>query len=263
MLVALNYLGPVGRGVTRPQLFRADDGKVYVVKLQNNKLGPKVLANELLGTRIGEFLGLCFPPGDVIKLDERVLKGSRRPENAGRHFACQFLSDTKYLNPQNLFKAKNKSEMAGVMLFDHLFHNLDRTLNRRNLLLRRETGGYHIYAVDNSHLFRRGAWTQELLENLAPKITINRYRSYGTLLQRWLKPAYFDGYLEKIGHLDDDCLGKMVAEIPQEWLPQDSDRQALRQFVGIRRDMAAEIATCLCALIPDKHRGADSETAKP
>ncbi|HWQ62155.1 MAG TPA: HipA family kinase, partial [Negativicutes bacterium] len=67
MLTALEHLGATARGVTSPQLFRADDGRVYVVKLQNNRLGPKVLANELIAARLGVALGLCFPPGGVIK----------------------------------------------------------------------------------------------------------------------------------------------------------------------------------------------------
>jgi len=266
MLMALNYLGPVGRGVTSPQLFRATDGKVYVVKLQNNRLGPKVLANELLGARFGEFLGLCFPPGDVIKIDEQVLRNSRRSLPAsvkpGRHFACQYLSNTRYLSPFNLYKAINREEMAGVMLFDHLFHNFDRTLNWRNLLLRREARSYRIYAIDNSHLFRRGRWTQESLAKLAPKIKINRIRTYGTLLKRCLRPEFFDSYLAKIQQLSDASLQAMVEEIPAEWLPHASDREALHQFLITRRDMAGDIVTCLCALIPDKHRRADINEGK-
>jgi hypothetical protein len=266
MLVALNYLGSVGRGVTRPQLFRATDGKVYVVKLQNNRLGPKVLANELLGARFGQILGLCFPPGDVIKIDEQVLKNSRRPLPAkirpGRHFACQFLSNTRYLGPFNLRKADNKEEMAGVILFDHLFHNFDRTLNWRNLLLRREAKGYRIYAIDNSHLFRRGRWTKESLQKLAPQIKINRFRTYGTLLKRCLRPELFDSYLAKIRQLSDGFLQSLVEEIPSEWLPHAGDREALQQFLITRRDMAGDIVTCLCALIPDKHRRADIDKDK-
>jgi hypothetical protein len=266
MLIALNYLGSVGRGVTRPQLFRATDGKVYVVKLQNNRLGPKVLANELLGARFGETLGLCFPPGDVIKIDEQVLKNSRRilPAGiiAGRHFGCLFLNNTRYLGPYNLYKAINKEEMAGVMLFDHLFHNFDRTLNWRNLLLRREGREYRIYAIDNSHLFRRGRWTQAWLDELAPKIKINRIRTYGTLLKRCLRPEFFASYLAKIQQISDASLQAMVEEIPAEWLPHASDREALQRFLVMRRDMAGDIVTCLCALIPDKHRRANIDEEK-
>ena len=266
MLIALTYLGPVGRGVTTPQLFRASDGKVYVVKMQNNRLGTRVLVNELLAARFGEAIGLCFPPGDVIKIDAEVLKNSRRALPAGikpgRHFACQYLSNARYLDSYNLYKANNKAEMAGVMLFDHLFFNLDRTLNRRNLLLRREGKGHRIYAIDNSHLFRRGRWTIESLEKMAGKIKINQFRVYGTLIRRWLAPEFFDGYLDKIRQLTDRDLEALVEEIPQEWLPHVNDRQVLLDFLRTRRDMAGEIVTCLCALIPHRRRKETGEGAK-
>lgn len=258
MLVAFKYLGPVGRGVTSPQLFKADDGNVYVVKLQNNRLGPKVLANELLGTRLGELLGLCFPSGEIIQLGESVLKSSKRLRTAGvgvgRHFACRFLSDVRYLCPHNLSKAVNKSEMAGVILFDNLFQNIDRTLNRRNILLRREIGGERIYAIDNSHLFQRGRWTKEWLEKIALESKLNRHRCYGTLLKNFLNPSCFDEYLIKFRKLTDDKVVELIEEIPWEWLPHTSDRQALESFLITRRDMATDIATCLCAFIPDRNR---------
>ena len=261
MLVAVKYLRPVGLGVTSPQLFRASDGQIYVVKLQNNRLGPKVLANELLGARFGELLGLCFPPSSIIELDEQVLNSSRRLKMAGvgpgLHFASQCLSDVRYLSPDNLSKAVNRKEMAGVMLFDHLFHNLDRTLNRRNLLLRREADGYRIYAIDNSHLFRRGRWTQESLAKLGPEIKINRYRCYGTLLKHFFQPDWFDEYVTKINKLSDQYLHQLIAEIPWEWLPHAGDRQALERFLITRRDMTTEIAGCLAAQIPNKKRSAD------
>lgn len=254
MLVAIEHLGATRRGVTSPQLFRADDGRVYVVKLQNNKLGPKVLANEFIGTRLGEALGLCFPPGGIIKLEEAVLKRSRRLSAAGvapgRHFACRYLSGTEYLCRHNVARAVNRQEMAGVMLLDHLAHNMDRTLNWRNLLLRREAQGWRIYAIDNSHFFRRALWTEEILARLAPLIRVNRHGVYGTLLRHYLKPADFVPYLAQVQAWSDEFLAGLVADVPAEWLPHAAERQAVVSFLQARRDLAAEIVTCLTAIIP-------------
>ncbi|MBP2652582.1 MAG: hypothetical protein H6Q73_151 [Firmicutes bacterium] len=266
MLTAVEYLRPVGFGATSPQLFRADDGKSYVVKLQNNRLGPRVLANELLGTRLGERLGLCFPPGGIIKLDDRLIRKSRILSNAhvspGKHFACQYLNGTQYLCVHNLHKAINKPEMAGVMLFDHMLHNLDRTMNRRNLLLRREEHGYKIYAIDNSHLFRSAIWSEERLRRLATRIQVNHQRSYGALLKKFLRPAYFETYFAKVKDISDGEFQELVATIPTEWLPHASERETLCQFLSARRDMAEEIITCLCSLIPNKHRCSNIDQGK-
>ncbi|HMM20789.1 MAG TPA: hypothetical protein PKA10_08600 [Selenomonadales bacterium] len=266
MLTASVHMGRVGLGATTPQLFRASDGKVYVVKLQNNRLGPKVLANELLGSKMGEILGLSFPRGGVIKLEEQVIKRSRillaARVTPGRHYACEYLSHTGYITRSNLGKAANRGQMAGVMLFDHMFHNLDRTFNRRNLLVRQEREGLKIYAIDNSHLFRRGRWTVEWLEKLAPTIKLNRHWAYGWLLKHYLTPGDFAPYLERIQAIPDSELAGLVAGIPQEWLPQDSERQALERYLITRRDMIEEIAVCLRALIPNKHRGSDIHMIK-
>ncbi len=256
MLVAREHLGATARGVTSPQLFRADDGKVYVVKLQNNRLGPKVLANELIGTRLGEALGLCFPPGGVIKLEEELLRRSRRLAAhgvaPGRHFGCRYLSGTEYLCRHNVARAINRREMAGVMLLDHLAHNMDRTLNSRNLLLRREVEGWRIYAIDNSHFFRRALWTEETLAYLTPKIRVNSHGVYGTLLRHYLQPGDFTPYLARVEGWSEEFFAALVAEVPTEWLPHTAERQAVVKFLAARRDMAAEIVTCLTALIPAK-----------
>ncbi|MDT8903699.1 HipA family kinase [Anaeroselena agilis] len=263
MLIALEHLGATRRGVTSPQLFRADDGRVYVVKLQNNRLGPKVLANELIAARLGEVMGLCFPPGGMIKLEEGLLKRSRRLAAAGvapgRHFACRYLSGTEYLCRHNVARAINRSEVAGVMLLDHLAHNLDRTLNRRNLLLRREAHGWRIYAIDNSHFFRRALWTEETLQRLAPLVRVNRHGVYGTLLRYYLRPEDFAPYLATVQGWSDAFLADLVAGVPAEWLPHDGERQAVAAFLAVRRDMAADIVTCLSALIPDNHRAANGD----
>ena len=161
MLTAQEYLGSVGIGVTSPQLFRADDDKVYVVKLQNNCMGTKVLVNEYLACWFGLHMELCFPPGDFIEIDEQVLKKKRRFQGVrfsrGPHFASQYIYNNHYVGKHDLRSAVNKSAMAGVMLFDHMFHNVDRTKNRKNLLVCRVNSADVLYAIDNSHLFVRGA----------------------------------------------------------------------------------------------------------
>lgn len=250
MLNAVQYLGPVGIGATSPQLMRGDDGKVYIVKLQNNRLGAKVLVNELLAVKYGEALDLCFPPGGMIRLTAEFIKKNPilyyNKVKPGCHYACLYFKHTRYVDRLHLFKATNKEQMAGVMLFDHLFHNLDRTWNRRNLLIRKEEAGYVLYAIDNSHLFKRGVWTIKTLEKLAPEIEINSRRCYGLLLKHYFTREHLQGYVQKIKQLADNQLSSLVADIPTDWLPDEDERQALLQYLIIRRDMTDEIAAKLC-----------------
>ncbi len=260
MLIAVEYLGDIGVGVTSPRLFRANDGNIYVVKLQNNRLGPKVLVNEYLACQFAKTLDLCFPEGGIIRLEAPFIEKNKRLKaarvKAGCHFASRYLSGSEYVGRRNLAKAANKSQMAGIMLFDHFFHNLDRTWNRKNLLLRREANAYRLYAIDNSHLFRRGRWSIASLNKLVDRGSINKRRAFGWLIKHYLKQEDFTVYIERIKGMTDKELRLMVAEIPVEWLPDQAERDALTDYLLKRRDRVDRIAEQIIQLIPDVNRTA-------
>ncbi len=258
MLTAVEYLGPVGFGVTAPRVFRANDDKIYVVKLQNNPMGTKVLVNEFIAGWFGERMNLCFPPSDLLEIDEQVLQKSRSLKAAKisskMHFASQYIPSNKYVARNNLYKAINKRAMAGVMLFDHMFHNIDRTKNRRNLLVSLQDTGYVLYAIDNSHLFVRGRWNSKTLKKMATKISINRRRAYGWLLTYFFTSADFSPYAAKVREITKEELTWFVASIPQEWLPKTEEREALLEYMVQRCEMVDEIVLRLCKSIPDVNR---------
>jgi len=259
MLFAVEHLGIVGVGVTGPQFFRADDGNVYIVKLQNNRLGNKVLVSEFLAASFGEIMNLCFPFSDIIEIDEQLLQKSPSllalDVNPGRHFASQYLEHAEYVRKDNLNKAVNIAEMAGVMLFDHIFHNPDRITNKKNLLIRKEDAGYKIYAIDHSHLFRSGKWTLDSLTTLGRKIKIYYRYSYGLLLKDYLSPQDFLPYMEKVKELSNEHIETIISKIPEEWLPSEPERQALASYIRIRRDMVDAIWDNLCRFIPNSRGG--------
>ena len=49
------------RGGSQSRLMRASDGNHYVVKFRDNPQGSRILANELLASRLAEQLGLPVP----------------------------------------------------------------------------------------------------------------------------------------------------------------------------------------------------------
>lgn len=261
MLSAVEYIGPIGFGATSPQLFRCEDGKLYVVKLNNNKMGTKVLVNEYLAYWYAGQMELCFPPGGLVTLSPELLEKNRR-FNEGPHFASLYLSNCRYVVRQDFPKAMNKKAMAGVILFDHMFHNLDRTKNRRNLLLRREGQGYMLYAIDNSHLFVRGRWDKGSLEMLADRLFINRKRAFGWLLKYFLRAADFYRYVGKVKGMNDSCLCRFVEQIPESWLPEEKEREALFSFMQVRRDRIEDIFWRICRSIPDIHGSTDTDQRK-
>src|SRR5208282_1874086 len=61
------------RGGAQSHLMLGADENLYVVKFQNNPQHLRVLANELLATRLAEAAGLTVPPCEVIEVSEWLI----------------------------------------------------------------------------------------------------------------------------------------------------------------------------------------------
>ena len=67
------------RGGAQSHLMRCEskaapgEESYYVVKFQNNPQGTRILANELLGTRLAARLGLPVPPASVVEVREELI----------------------------------------------------------------------------------------------------------------------------------------------------------------------------------------------
>lgn len=249
MLLAIEYLGPVGVGVTSPQYFRADDGKIYVVKFQPRGSESKVSVSEWLAADLGEKLGLSFPAYALIQIDSDMI--DRNPHlttvgmSAGRHFASCFLENAIYASKRDLVKAANIKEMAGIILFDHIFHNADRAKNKRNILLCPSQEALRIVAIDNSHLFRSSRWNVATLARLGRNITVYTAHNYRKLLKDILVIEDFLPFRERIKLMSPEQVNYIIRHIPIEWLPDENERLALADYVGMRLTMADEICNRL------------------
>jgi hypothetical protein len=88
------------RGGAQGHLMRCDDDGYYVVKFQNNPQGVRILANELLGTRLAARLGIPVPAATVVEVREDVIAHTddlviqlgrgRTPCNAGQQFGSRY-----------------------------------------------------------------------------------------------------------------------------------------------------------------------------
>ena len=58
------------RGGAQSHLMLGSDGNLYVVKFQNNPQHMRVLANELLATRLAEAIGSFGTSCDVIEVTD-------------------------------------------------------------------------------------------------------------------------------------------------------------------------------------------------
>ena len=70
---AIQHLRPL-RGGAQAHLLKASDGFCYVTKFQNNPQHIRVLANEMLATRLGLALGLPVPRVEVIEVSDSLIE---------------------------------------------------------------------------------------------------------------------------------------------------------------------------------------------
>src|ERR1700749_975167 len=78
------------RGGAQSHLMRCSDGNFYVVKFQNNPQHLRVLANELLATRLAERVGLPVPQTEIVEGDDWLIQHTAdlRLELPGKTIAC-------------------------------------------------------------------------------------------------------------------------------------------------------------------------------
>src|SRR4051812_41266230 len=91
------------RGGAQSHLMRGSDEKFYVVKFQNNPQHVRVLANELLATRLAERVGLSVPQVRVVEVSQWLIKNTPEmtiqsasqtwPCAAGLQFGARFVVD--------------------------------------------------------------------------------------------------------------------------------------------------------------------------
>lgn len=255
---AVEYLGKVGVGITGPEFYRADDEKIYVVKRMNNMVGNGVLVSEYLSAKLGEKLRLIFPPSDTIALEKFLptKKGAIK-----RHFASQYIPNCRYAAAENMMEADNLSQMAGIILFDHVFHNADRTNNRKNILLSSNEGHSTIYAIDNSHLFRTGRWNAETLERLSEQIKCYPNYIYGVLLKKHLLPEDFIPFLNRFRALSAEEIEQILKTTPKEWYEDEQVPQAISRYIARRLSLIESIFDAILKKIP-KERGGLADARK-
>jgi hypothetical protein len=122
------------RGGAQAQLMRCDDGGYYIVKFQNNPQHLRILANEMLATRLAARLGLFVPQIEVVEVRPELIAYSaemviqlgigRKPCAAGKQFGSQFpghparMAVHDFLPDEELIAVRNFSDFLGIFVFD-------------------------------------------------------------------------------------------------------------------------------------------------
>ena len=217
------------RGGSQSHLLRASDGNYYVTKFQNNPQHVRVLANEMLATRLAQWLGLPVPPVGVIEISDwlvantpemRIKVGEASvPCSSGRQLGSLYVADGRtavfdYLPEKALQKVANLEDFARALVFDKWAANCD---GRQAIFTRKnDREGYRATFIDHGYCFDAGEWLfpegpfQGVYPNSCVYAGVRGWDSF--------EPA-----LSKAECCDVGELARFAQGIPEEWYGGDSE----------------------------------------
>jgi len=213
-------------------LLRASDGNWYVTKFQNNPQHIRVLANEMLATRLGLALGLPMPRVEVIEvsdwliehtIDLRIqLAGRTTPCRGGKQLGSVYVGMTlDYLPSEFLGGVRNVADFARVLILDKWTCNAD---GRQAIFCRRtqRSRRYDATFIDQGHCFNAGEWT-------FPDYPLRGVHANNCVYQGVKGWDAFAPALTIAEEMESDTIWQCAADIPEEWY--EGDRQGLHRLV--------------------------------
>jgi hypothetical protein len=239
------------RGGAQAHLMRARDGHFYVVKFQNNPQHLRVLANELLATRLAEHMGLPVPVAEVVDVHQWLIDNTPelRVELAGNSVACasglqfgaRYVCDPAdghifdYLPESLLAKVKDQTAFAGMLVLDKWLGNA----NGRQAVFWKKARAqrYNVTFIDQGYCFNAGDWdfVDSALRGVYPRNHVYQH------VHGW---ESFEPWLSRAENFDPVVIRQIAGDIPPPWV--EHDWQALGKLVqGIieRRSIVRELIT--------------------
>jgi hypothetical protein len=251
MLRALEQIRRMRAGA-QSHLMPCSDGHYYVVRFQNNPQHPRMLVNEMLGTRLASRLGLPTTPIDVIEVSEELIRltpdlsiempRQRIPGKPGKQFGSRYPGDPSrltlldFLPDPQLERVENLHEFAGMLVFDKWTCNTNG-----QTLFRRETGDdqdspYQAIMIDQGFCFNAGEWN-------FPDAPLRGLYARNRVYQGVIGRESFEPCLDRMNRpVNEKVLGSILQEIPPDWYDDDLDavmRLAERLFE--RRNRVPEL----------------------
>ena len=251
------------RGGAQAQLMRCDDDAYYIVKFQNNPQHLRILANEMLSTRLAARLGLSVPQVEVVEVRPEIIAYTpdlviqlglgRKPCAPGKQFGSQFpghparLAVHDFLPDEQLGAVGNLSDFLGVFVFDKWTCNT----NGRQAIFFRDSGGentagsgatgggtpgyaapgYTAMMIDFGFCFNAGEWD---FPDAPLRGLYARHRVYDSVCGM----EAFEPWLERLeSRITGRILGEEAAQIPPEWYAGDwtALERLLERLDGRRR----------------------------
>jgi hypothetical protein len=251
------------RGGSQAQLMRASDGAFYVVKFKENPQGIKILANEMLATRIGLHLGLPMPQVESIEVDDWLimntsdlrleLAGSVVPPSNGMQLGSRFVDDPwntqifDYLPEQLAHRIGNLPDFGRVVVFDKWVGNADG----RQVVFTKAPGqrSYRAKFIDQGYCFNACEWS-------FPDLALHGIYCKNYVYQNVRGWESFEPTLSRVESIDQQDLWNCARDIPSEWYEDDSSSlsrlvEQLYKRTSTVRDLIAALRDSTRAPFPN------------
>ena len=217
------------RGGAQSQLMLGADSRLWIVKFQNNPQHIRVLANELIASRLAQAAGLTVPLTDVVEVTSWLAdntpdltidfgRGRRERCQAGLHFGSAFVGGlmpgqvVDYLPEQQLAEVRNHAEFAGMLALDKWTGNCN---GRQAVFERRQRERkYRATFVDQGFCFNAGEWDFPD----SPLRGVYTRNSVYTRIAGWQD---FEPWLSRLEQMDPQVLWATAEAVPPEWYGGD------------------------------------------
>ena len=234
------------RGGAQSHLMLCSDGYLWIVKFQNNPQHTRVLANEMMATRLAAEIRLTVPQTAVVEVPHALIAGTPELEislgattvkctsglNCGiRHMGGLMPGQVvDFLPEEQLREIRNLEEFAGILALDKWTGNSDgrQAVFVRSAREKRYTASF----IDQGFCFNAGAWKfQDLpLRGSYPReVVYERVRGWES----------FEPWLTRIETLDEAAIFRCAMEVPPEWYGDKFEEldSLLRSLVERRREI--------------------------
>jgi len=224
------------RGGSQAHLMKCSDGSLAVVKFRNNPQHMRILANDMLASRLAEHVGLSVPNVLIVEVSDFLVQhspdltmqrlGKTIPCEPGLQFGSQYVVSPfegqvfDYLPPVILERVRNLGTFAGMLAMDKWTGNADgrQATFHRKMRERRYTAAF----IDQGYCFNGGEWT---FEDRALQGVYAQNEVYTSVIG-W---SSFEPWLSRIEQIDEHFVCVIAREIPLRWY--GSDWAALEQLV--------------------------------
>ena len=239
------------RGGAQAHLMRADDGHFYVVKFQNNPQHLRVLANELLATRLAESVGLPVPVTEIVEVREWLVENTlelRMDQSGlsarckpGLQFGARYVCDPAqgqvfdYLPESMLPKVRNLAAFAGMLVVDKWLGNA----NGRQAVFWKKTHErkYTATFIDQGYCFNAGEWN-------FPDSALRGVYARNLVYQHVSGWESFEPWLARVENFVPAAIREIAGTVPPAWTGNDwGEMEGLVEKIVERRSKVRELIT--------------------